>query len=123
MIPPVTTYMTPQAFIEQYGAQLRKALPNLVDLPIVKLRMTAAMANGLSWTEGFQYALEQRRAISAMRSEMRQPAAGMRPQTPAGDPHEYLRALGVAFPRVPPPQVPPAAVPRPYWFSVPEDAA
>ena len=62
--------MTPQAFTEQYGAQLRKALPNLVDLPIVKGRMTTAMANGLSWGEGLAYALEQRRTISALRAEI-----------------------------------------------------
>ena len=70
MNPSRSAYMTPQAFTEQYGAQLRKALPNLVDLPIVKGRMTTAMANGLSWSEGFAYALEQRRVISALRAEV-----------------------------------------------------
>lgn len=70
MNPSRSAYMTPQAFTEQYGAQLRKALPNLVDLPIVKGRMTTAMANGLSWSEGFAYALEQRRLISALRAEI-----------------------------------------------------
>ncbi len=63
--------MTPQAFTDHYGAQLRKALPNLVDLPIVKLRMSTAMAGGLNWSEGFAYALEQRQAISALRAEVR----------------------------------------------------
>ena len=64
------SYMTPQAFTEQYGAQLRKALPNLVDLPIVKLRMHTAMANGLNWSDGFAYALEQRRVISTLRTQV-----------------------------------------------------
>ena len=61
--------MTPQAFTERYSAQLRKALPNLVDLPIIKRRIHDAMAQGLNWDDGFAYALKQRHAISALRAQ------------------------------------------------------
>ncbi len=65
-----SVYMTPHAFTEQYGSQLRQALPDLVDLPMMKLHMTAGMANGLNWGESLQYALQQRRTISAIRAEV-----------------------------------------------------
>ena len=64
------SYMTPQAFTEQYGPQLRKALPYLVDLPIFTSRMTAAKAMGLNWNDSFDCASGQCRAISALRARL-----------------------------------------------------
>lgn len=66
-----SVYMSPQAFTEQYGVQLRKALPSLVDLPIVKLRMSRAMDGGLNWGDGLACALAERHAIAALRAASR----------------------------------------------------
>lgn len=78
-------YMTPQAFTEKHAAQLRKALSNLVDVPIVQRHLKAAMANGLNWCDGFAYALEQRREIGALRSELHSPTQRTSKDNPGGN--------------------------------------
>ncbi len=59
-------YMTPDAFCDHHRTLLRKAMPDIVDLPIVNRMMAEAKAKGMTWIEGLEYVAERRQQIAGL---------------------------------------------------------